>query len=118
MTKVTTPKRRASPPPRVSETTHLNAPPKGAAATPTASAVRPRRRTSTVTAIVYGVLLGFAYFALSRYQDGWTLHTVLDGEVRGHAPFDDGRKETAPREFVKPVSDALFHTNVMLGNDG
>lgn len=114
MSKVPTPKRRASPPPsRVSETTHLNTPNKGAAPSPA-----PLRRKTTTTALVYGVLLGFLYFAINKYQDGWTLNTVLDGEVKGHAPFDDGRKETAPREFVKPVSDALFHTNVMLGNDG
>lgn len=112
MSKAPTPKRRASPPPRASETTHL-APGKGA---PPSAA--PRRGVSSATALAYGVLLGFLYFAINRYQEGWTLHTVLDGEVRGHAPFDDGRKETAPREFVKPASDALFHTNVMLGNDG
>lgn len=115
MSKASTPKRRASPPPRVSERTYLTtspAPTKGAPAYPKS------RRTTTATALLYGVVLGCLYFAINRYQDGWTLHTILDGEVRGHATFDDGRKETAPREFVKPVSEALFYTNVMLGNDG
>lgn len=104
-TKAPTPKRRMSPPPsRPSETTRLTAP-----------ARKPRR---TLNGLVLGVLIGVLYFAIGRYEDDWTLNTIIDGEVKGHANFDDGRRTTAPSAFVRPRSDALFHTNVMLGNDG
>lgn len=105
-TKAPTPKRRQSPPPgRPSETTRLTHKPRS-------------RRNTTLTALVYGVLFGFLYFAVERWRDGWTVKTVVDGEVKGHADFEDGRRTTAPSAFVRPRSDALFHTNVMLGNDG
>jgi len=47
------------------------------------------------------------------------IEDVMDeGEVIGHADFEDGRKITTKRAFVEPGSKGLEWVNVMLGNGG
>ncbi|WVQ77907.1 hypothetical protein IAR50_007613 [Cryptococcus sp. DSM 104548] len=54
--------------------------------------------------------------------DNLNVHAVLgqavEGEVHGHADFDDGRRQTARAEFLEPNSEALGWVNVNLGNGG
>ena len=44
--------------------------------------------------------------------------TFTEGDVTGHADFDDGRKRSCPRAFAEPESEGLSWVNVMMGNGG
>ncbi|ODN72681.1 hypothetical protein L202_08120 [Cryptococcus amylolentus CBS 6039] len=46
------------------------------------------------------------------------LERAPEGEVYGHADFQDGRRQTVRPEFLEPNSEALGWVNVNLGNGG
>ncbi|KAL1411539.1 hypothetical protein Q8F55_002501 [Vanrija albida] len=81
------------------------------------------------------VLAAVSVFLVTRHADAWvgTLGTVraaleermaifgmesFGSTALGHIDFADGRSRRAPKEFLKPASDALTYVNVNLGNGG
>ncbi|TYJ52195.1 hypothetical protein B9479_007210 [Cryptococcus floricola] len=72
------------------------------------------KRDDPFLRVVQGMGMGLdgrGWSVLERAPEG-------EGEVYGHADFQDGRRRSVRPEFVEPESEALGWVNVNLGNGG